>query len=201
VVAALFVEADGPYSEIDVDLWDLVRDARKYQGPHPVVAHPPCERWGRYWSGGPSAKIRRLAGDDGDCFAAAIRAVRHYGGVLEHPEGSKAWEWWGIEKPPRHGGWIPADRWGYTCCVEQGHYGHAARKATWLYAVGTSLPSLQWGPCRDKIRLDAGFHSTQERKDKIAAGWKPLKRLSRKERLLTPTAFRDVLVTMARGVL
>ena len=32
--------------------------------------------------------------------------------------------------PPRFGGWVNAD-WlgGWTCCVEQGHYGHRARKA------------------------------------------------------------------------
>lgn len=41
-VAALYVEADGPYSRVEgVDLWPESRDARKYAGPHPVVAHPP----------------------------------------------------------------------------------------------------------------------------------------------------------------
>jgi hypothetical protein len=49
MIAALFVEKDGPYYGIDdVDPWDEERDARKYQGPHPVVAHPPCQLWGRF---------------------------------------------------------------------------------------------------------------------------------------------------------
>ena len=26
--------------------------------------------------------------------------------------------------PPRAGGWIKADEFGWTCCVEQGQYGH-----------------------------------------------------------------------------
>lgn len=48
MVAALFVEKDGPYSELNqVDVWDIERDARFYNGPFPVVAHPPCERCGR----------------------------------------------------------------------------------------------------------------------------------------------------------
>lgn len=54
MIAALFVERDGAYYGIGgVDPWDQERDARLYVGPHPVVAHPPCERWGRYWHGSP----------------------------------------------------------------------------------------------------------------------------------------------------
>src|ERR1700682_4131333 len=83
VIAALFVHKGGTYFGLpNVDPWDKARDARKYRGPHRVAAHPPCERWGRYWSGGPSARVRRLLGDDDGCFMAAIEAVRRYGGVL-----------------------------------------------------------------------------------------------------------------------
>ncbi len=54
MVAALFVEKDGVYSGLPgVDPWDAERDARLYAGPHAVVCHPPCQRWGRYWGGGP----------------------------------------------------------------------------------------------------------------------------------------------------
>lgn len=52
MIAALFVETDGCYFGLDgVDPWDILRDAREYRGPHPVVAHPPCQRWGRFWHG------------------------------------------------------------------------------------------------------------------------------------------------------
>lgn len=55
-IAALFVATGGCYFGLPgIDPWDKARDARLYAGPWPVVAHPPCERWGRYWSGGPSA--------------------------------------------------------------------------------------------------------------------------------------------------
>jgi hypothetical protein len=54
MIAALFVDGAGCYAGLpDVDVWDLARDARFYRGPHPVIAHPPCERWGRYWHGSP----------------------------------------------------------------------------------------------------------------------------------------------------
>ena len=45
-VAALYVETGGAYFGLaGVDPWDQPRDARKYAGPWPVVAHPPCDRW------------------------------------------------------------------------------------------------------------------------------------------------------------
>ncbi len=202
-ISALFVATGGVYVGLDgVDAWDITRDARGYAGPYPVVAHPPCERWGRYWGGGPSARVKRELGDDGGCFLSALAAVRLHGGVLEHPEASHAWKHYGLNKPPKSGGWIKADfEGGWTCCVEQGHYGHIARKATWLYACHVDLPQLIWGPCTDRQRLDEGFHSKAERDAARAAGQKPRKRLSTKENLSTPIAFRDVLLSMARGEL
>ena len=205
MIAALFVARDGCYYGLDgVDPWDEARDARLYAGPWPVVAHPPCERWGRYWSGGPSAKVRRVLGDDGGCFAAALAAVRRWGGVLEHPEASHAFARHGLNKPSRPGGWEPAgDDEGRVCCVEQGHYGHPARKATWLYAVlpyTTSYPQLAWGPSSG-VRLDEGFHSSAERDAARARGQKPVKRLSTAQNLATPPEFRDVLIAMARSAM
>lgn len=53
-VAALYVEAGGSYYGLPgVDPWDETRDARLYAGPWPVVAHPPCQRWGKLWAGQP----------------------------------------------------------------------------------------------------------------------------------------------------
>lgn len=200
MIAALFVDEHGVYSGLDgVDVWGLSRDARLYAGPHAVICHPPCQRWGRYWSGGPSARERRILGDDDACFTAAIRAVRTWGGVLEHPEASHAWFTYGLATPPKSGGWRIADRYGYTCCVEQGHYGHPARKATWLYAVRTALPALKWGPSNGR-RLDEGFHSKAERDAARAAGRKPIPRLSKDENIATPIAFRDALIWIAQSV-
>lgn len=198
-VAALYVMPRGPYYGLPgVEPWGLPeKDARDYAGPWPVVAHPPCERWGRYWSGGPSARVRRRKGDDGGCFNAALGAVRTFGGVLEHPEASWAWRFFGIVTPPRSGGWVAAgDGIGWTCCVEQGHYGHAARKATWLYAAYVELPSLRWGSSGQRARLDDGFHSAEERRREIRTG--RCQRLSTRQRSATPPAFRDLLIGIAR---
>ncbi len=200
MIAALYVIPGGVYYGLpDVDPWPEERDARLYAGPWPVVAHPPCERWGRYWSGGPllvkQGKRKRL-GDDGGCFEAALAAVNRWGGVLEHPEGSHAWKVFAIAIPPRGGGWIRSGL-GWTCCVEQGHYGHKARKATWLYCRSDERPmDLIWGPSSAGYRLDAGYHSAEERRRAVKTG--TCQRLSHKERAMTPPMFRDALIALAR---
>ena len=198
MIAALYVMPDGVYAgREDVELWDEIRDARQYAGPWPVVAHPPCQRWGRYWSGGPSARVRRIKGDDDGCFCSALAAVRRWGGVLEHPEASHAWRVHGLLAPPKSGSWVSADFvGGWTCCVEQGHYGHRARKATWLYAVGVNLPTLKWGKATGKTRLDEGFHSKEERRCATRTG--VCQRLSHRQRLSTPLEFAELLLSIAR---
>jgi hypothetical protein len=201
-VAALFVEPGGCYCGLPhVDAWDRSRDARLYAGPWSVVAHPPCERWGRYHGGAPLTWPRLKLGDDGGCFASALASVRYWGGVLEHPEGSHAWRAAGLNLPPRCGGWVVADwQGGWTCCVEQGWYGHRARKATWLYACGVDLPSLSWGSAPGNfVRLDDGFHSAAERARAVKTG--ACHRLSRRQRAATPEPFRDLLLSIAASAL
>jgi hypothetical protein len=211
-VAALFVETDGAYSNLpNVDAWDIEKDARLYNGPWPVVAHPPCARWGRYWGGSPTTWPRLKLGDDGGCFESALRSVRSFGGVLEHPEGSHAWRTHGLNTPPRNGGWVFADfEGGWTCCVEQGWYGHPARKATWLYVSGFDPDPLSWGKAPgDFIPMDSGFHSAEERQRYKETGQATpyikraiktgiCQRLSKKQRAATPIPFRDLLLDMAR---
>lgn len=199
LIAALFVLNDGPYFALQhVDPWAITRDARTYAGPHPVVAHPPCERWGRYWGGAPKTWPRLKLGDDGGCFATALHAVRVWGGVLEHPEGSHAWRWFGLNTPPRKGGWVRAD-WlgGWSCCVEQGHYGHLSRKPTWLYACGFDPPPLIWGPSEQRIHPRAldlhGYEKARRIGVMAMVGGKDKARI----RNSTPLPFRDLLVSLA----
>jgi len=203
ILAALYVQPGGAYYGLPgVDAWDEIRDARRYDGPYPVVAHPPCQRWGKMWFGQPlTVKLtgtRKKKGDDGGCFAAALASVRKFGGILEHPWGSHAWPNFGLNRPPRSGGWITADMLGgWTCCVEQGQYGHYARKPTLLYALGVQLPELRWG------------HSEAKYDPAVVArmGLKRAKRLGEvgargggtnsTPRIHTPAPFRDLLCRIA----
>lgn len=201
-LAALYVAKGGCYFDLPgVDPWDEARDARLYAGPHPVVAHPPCQRWGRYFGGSPTTWPRLIKGDDKGCFASALASVRRWGGVLEHPEASAAWAAFRLVAPPRDGGWVRADYWdghsGWTCCVEQGWYGHKARKATWLYAHGVDLPSLKWGHAPGEfLPMEDGLHSAEERRRSVKTGI--CQRLSHKARAATPVPFRDLLLSIAR---
>lgn len=192
MIAALYVETNGCYFNLpSVDPWDINRDARTYQGPHPVIAHPPCERWGRFAEGSMTIK-NKVAGDDGGCFKAALESLTRWGGVLEHPAHSKAWAAFGIPTPPK-AGWLKVwntDVW--TCEVEQGHYGHPARKKTWLLAARP--PELIWGPCEQRLpakRLaERGYESA--RRCGIIAN------MSSRQRQRTPPEFRDLLLSIAR---
>jgi hypothetical protein len=204
VIAALYVETNGAYFNLDgIEPWDETRDARSYAGPYPVVAHPPCQRWGKLWAGQPlhikRTGIRKIKGDDGGCFAAALTAVRAYSGILEHPWGSHAWAHFGLNMPPRSGGWIAADfQGGWTCCVEQGRYGHYARKPTLLYAVGVDLPELNWGigePRLDPVVVGRiGLERAKRRGEVGARGGGQ----NSTPRIHTPTAFRNLLIAIAR---
>lgn len=193
-VSALYVDPRGPYPKLVADWWDEKRDARLYAGPNPVVAHPPCERWGRYWGGGPmlvgTPKQKQL-GDDAGCFAAAVRAVEKFGGVIEHPEGSHAFEQFGLGRPEWRKGWERQNGEGAVCCVAQGNYGHRARKLTWLYYVGrTEPPELDWSIPTGMARLDNGNVPGRPRAIHKA-------RVDGFERLESPIAFAELLVAIA----
>ena len=199
VIAALYVDAEGCYASAPgVEVWDETRDARRYAGPWPVVAHPPCERWGRFWHGSTRKPHQYRLGDDDGCFAAALAAVRAWGGVLEHPADSHAWRVFGLAKPPRSGGWVRADDCGWTCYVEQGFYGHIARKGTWLYAAHVDLPDLRWGRGEQRLNprlLERRGYEYARRAGVLACiGGKDKKRL----RAATPPEFRDTLLSIAR---
>lgn len=206
MIAALYVETGGSYFGLaGVDPWDEARDARMYPGPYPVVAHPPCQRWGKLWAGQPlwikRTGERKRKGDDGGCFKSALFDVRRWGGVLEHPWGSHAWQHFCLAKPPRSGGWIVADEYGgWTCCVEQGRYGHYARKPTLLYAVGCDLPELEWGISEPEYPAWAiekhGLDYCKKAGELAFQGGGK----DSAPRIGTPEAFRDLLIGMARSV-
>jgi len=125
-VAVLFARADSVYKTLPgVEVYDMERDARTYDGPHPVVAHPPCRSWASLRHGAkPRADERNLA-------RLAVALVREFGGVLEHPQFTTLWKAQQMpegQERDQYGGW--------TLYVQQHWWGHRAQKKTRLYVVG-----------------------------------------------------------------
>lgn len=172
MIAALYVQARGCYSgRPDVDPWPEDRDARAYAGPWSVVAHPPCGPWGAYSKPTPQSPARGpLRGDDAGCF-------RH----------SHAWAAHNLHPPTLGGGWtrsiLRPQEW--VCEVDQGHYGHVARKPTWLLFVGdTEPPPLVWG-ASNPAPIGTGARAGN------------LESMSKRKRAATPPTFADLLVGLA----
>lgn len=133
-VQALYVDPRGPYPELlgAANCWDESRDAKLYAGPWPVVAHPPCGPWGR---------LSHFSKQDASCGPSAVRSVRTFGGVLEHPANSRLWDYCLLPRP----GELPDEFGGASIAVDQCAYGHVARKPTWVYVVGAAPPVVRQG--------------------------------------------------------
>lgn len=185
-IAALYVDVErGPYASIEgVEPWGVDRDARLYKGPYPVVAHPPCAGWGAYrmerfilpavqsWQ---SEDFNR-SGAEMICGPIAVRQVRKFGGVLEHPAHSALWPFCSLPAP----GLFTDAHGGRSVEVYQSAYGHSAPKRTWLYVCG----------CDPSIAIRDHFVPADGR---VEALWSS-------KRHLTPNAFADLLVSLARSV-
>ena len=156
-VAVLFARSDSVYKLLDgVDVWDADRDARKWPGSSPVVAHPPCRAWGR---------LRHFAKprvDEKDLARWAVHQVRKYGGVLEHPAGSTLWPDMALPKPgfrDEFGGW--------TLAAPQKWWGHKAEKASWFYVVGLAASEIPAFP----IVVDRMKYTGREHTPPLLAAW------------------------------
>lgn len=179
-VAVLFARADSVYKTLPgLDVWDIERDALRWSGGCPVVAHPPCRAWGR---------LRQFAKPrDGEKELAlfAVDKVRRFGGVLEHPEGSTLWA---AAKLPYPGG--ERDAWGgWTLPIHQHWFGHRAEKATLLYIVGCAPADVPAIP----LRIDEPTHCIRPTKSYPR---KPS--VTKAEREHTPPQLAEWLVELAR---
>lgn len=188
-VAALYVDtARGPYPRMTgVDCWGFAtkrglqvdafaptRDAMTYDGPHPVVAHPPCGPWGRFrW---------RYSGGEGSrrCAIRAVEQARAFGGVVEHPAASSLWDFMGLPKPGEDGE-------GMTLNVQQCDWSHPARKPTWLFVSGIERDALPAFPAPREPTHVVVRHDYDH-----------LPRVNCADIHLTPPLFAEWLVDLAR---
>ena len=177
-VAVLFARSDSTYKTMShADVYDMERDARTYDGPHPVVAHPPCRAWGR---------LRAFANprpDERNLARLGVALVREFGGVLEHPAGSTLWDAQRLPKPGQrdvYGGW--------TLAAPQFWWGHKAEKSTWFYIVGCDPKDIPAVP----IVLGDAAYVVQSRK---RHDHRP--HITKAEREHTPPLLAEWLVDLA----
>lgn len=183
-VAALYVRSDSIYKQLPgVDCYDEERDARTYAGPYPVVAHPPCRTWGRM------ATFAKAPWDEHGLAWFAIADARRWGGVVEHPRGSRLFRELELDARGR-------DQWGgYLLNVDQRDWGHPAKKATTLYLCGIPLASaVEMIPARR-----AHTHTVASRL-KLKGGQRVLPEMPKSQRDVTPPDFAHWLVSLARMV-
>ena len=184
-VAVLYARADSNYRALDgTDVWDAERDARRWPGGVPVVAHPPCRAWGNLRA---FAKPRE---DEKALALHAVECVRRWGGVLEHPAGSTLWAAAGLPKPGEG-----VDQWGgWTLAAPQLWWGHRAEKRTWFYVVGADLRQLPQIPF--SMALPTRYVVAKTGRRKGMPGWMP--DMNTAEREATPPALAAWLVEAAR---
>jgi hypothetical protein len=162
-VAVLFTRANTPYRQLGADVWGERRDARTYAGRAPVVAHPPCRTWGRL------SHFAKAPDHESALSCFAVRQVQRVGGVLEHPAGSKLWDYCGLPQPGRRD-----EFGGFTLPVLQSWWGHRAPKPTWLYIVGIEpeeLPAFPFALGIPEGRVEQMCKAERERTPPEFAAW------------------------------
>jgi hypothetical protein len=136
MISVLFVAKNSVYKTLSdsagepLDCWDEDRDAVKWPGGNPIVAHPPCRLFSqlRHMSTAPK--------EEKELAYWSVERVREWSGVLEHPSRSRLWGDMQLPKPGYH------DRWGFTVSLPQYWFGHKGDKWTWLYICGVDICEL-----------------------------------------------------------
>ncbi len=183
-VAALYVDRLGPYPKLVSDWYDEARDARSYDGPLPIVAHPPC---------GPWSSLRHLHSkpEQRDLGIFAVEQVRKWGGVLEQPAGSLLFDECDMHQ-------TSGSYNDFSLAVEQVAWGHCARKRTWLYLVGIDR-SLATSGIRTGGTPTHWASGGRRHSRKGSGGFVPpgIKVCSAQQRNRTPIAFAEWLIELA----
>lgn len=188
-VAVLFTRNDSIYKTLPgCDAWDIDRDALKWPGGAPVVAHPPCRAWGEL------KHMAKPRPGERDLAPWAVDQIRRWGGVLEHPRKSTLWPHCGLPLPgagrDAHGGW--------TLGISQREFGHLAEKRTFLYIVGLDPRDLPDVP----LKLGVATHVIARNNRRNPDGtwmYNHAPEVPRRDREATPQPLAEWLVSVARS--
>ena len=179
-ISVLFVREDSIYKSMNLDCWDIKRDARNWNEGCPLIAHPPCRAWGRL------SHFAKPRPDEKELAIYSINLIRKYGGVLEHPAASKLWKEMNLPKGNE------IDKFGgFSLCINQSWFGHKAEKRTLLYICGCCKEDLPIVP----LKFDAIEFVIETSIKKGSSGFR--KSVTKKEREATPVELAKWLVEVA----
>lgn len=182
-VSALYVRKDSVYKTLGVDCWDIERDATKWPGGNPLIAHPPCRAWGQLSHfANPRPGEKELA-------IKSIELIREWGGVLKHPAASRLWKEIDLPYPGRYD-----EYGGFSICIDQFWFGHKAVKKTLLYICGCNQGDLPPVP----MRFDAiEFVVSSCKRNKFGRRGTGKKEITKAEREHTPVELARWLIEVA----
>ena len=179
-IAVLFTRRDSAYKNYNyLDVYDADRDALTFKGGMPVIAHPPCRAWGKL------SHMAKPREGERELALFALSSVRAFGGVLEHPKGSKLWK----EQSLPTGNDID-EYGGFTLEIDQYDFGHVAPKKTLLYIKGITRNQLPSLPPKNT--------TTPTRS--IAGNIKGTKRCTQYQREYTPELLIEFLISICNTV-
>lgn len=176
-IAILCAARNSVYKTLpNLDVYDIDRDARTFQGGMPVVAHPPC----RHWSAFCCHQAEQFSKDAEQALGRwCVKQVQVNGGVLEQPAHSRLWEACSLPEPGQD-----ARPSSWSMELPQFWFGDTREKNTWLYFHGLAKADLPQIPFR--LKPEGGDRRI----------WQLMSSKNQRER--TPKLFAEWLVECAR---
>lgn len=163
MISILYTRNHSIYTDLKQDCWNIKKDARKWPGGNPIIAHPPCRAWGSY------RHLAKPRPDEKQLAIHAIIMVRLWGGVVEHPRTSTLWQTMNLPLPGKtdaFGGW--------TLNIDQHWFGHKAKKNTFLYIKGCrpqQIPAIPLTLTRPTREIEHMAKPERERTPEKLAQW------------------------------
>jgi hypothetical protein len=179
MISVLFTRKDSVYKSMNLDCYDIERNALTWAGGNPIIAHPPCRAWGQL------AHFANPRPGEKELAIYSINLIRKYGGVLEHPRASKLWKEMNLplgKQTDEYG--------GYTISINQSWFGHKAEKKTLLYICGVERNNLPEIPLKFDL-IEYVVSSSRKKAGK--------KEISKADRERTPIDLAKWLIQVAES--
>ena len=134
LISVLCCSRKSIYKSFDgVEVYDIDRDVRTFDGKTRIVAHPPCRTWSAF-----TAHQAKAPEGEKDLGPLCVEFLKQCGGVLEHPAHSRLFKHMGLPMPGKSSGDYK------TVAVWQSWFGYSMRKSTWLTFVGIDPNTLDF---------------------------------------------------------